>query len=136
MSDWIPREGEQVALQRITGPALFLGLHKMTASALGALAENVQWSDVVPADGHTDVALASWTVPTGANRGQPATHPVVSFAGGTGKDSVGGFYIRTDTDPPLLLAIGLHPDVAAGGALKPMGEGSRYDVDPSLPVGP
>lgn len=136
MADWIPRQGEQAALERIVGESLYLGLHGMTAAQLTTLGDDVMWTDIVAAAGHPEVQLVpgSWAVPSGSDRGDPATYPVVRFTGQAGRGDVGGFYIRTPGN--LLLAVGLHPDVMAGQPLKTMGEGEFYDVDLSLPAEP
>lgn len=140
MADFVPNQGEEemnnVLLGKIPQPALFLGLMQNTPANVNSLGELMQWSNIVQATGFVGaneqaVLAANWTVPTGAQSGNPATHPQVEFTADVGGASnVSGYYIRSANN--RLWAVGLSAEVEVSGVLRTMLAGARYRVNPSV----
>lgn len=134
MPDFTPNVGEEEVMKRVLNQTLFLGLFRNTPTNINLLGEAIQWSDILQATGFVGgnektLTLASWTIPTGASAGNPATAPLQTFtAQAGGADSVAGYYIRTSTN--VLLAVGLNPEVESSGILKVMPEGALFRVNP------
>lgn len=140
MADFIPNEGEEeilnVLLGKIAQPTLYLGLFNNTPANVDSYGEAMVWSNVTQCTnfvGGNEKTLASgsWTVPTGANAGNPATYPQQEFTADTGgATDVAGYYIRSGNNK--LWAVGVNPEVAASGIRKTMLAGARYRVNPQL----
>lgn len=140
MADFIPNEGEEemlnVLLGKIPKPALYLGLMQNTPAQVNSAGEAMTWSNVNQVTGlvggdEVELTPANWSVPTGANAGDPATHPQIEFvADSGGADPVSGYYVRSANNK--LWIVGVNPEVAANGILKTMLPGARYRVNPQL----
>ena len=140
MADFTPNQGEEemnnVLLGKIPQPALFMGLMQNTPANVNSLGEAMQWSNIVQATGFVGgneqaLLAANWTVPTGAQAGNAATHPQVEFtADAGGASNVSGYYIRSANN--RLWAVGLNAEVEVSGVLKTMLAGARYRVNPSI----
>jgi hypothetical protein len=144
MPQFVPKEGQRemtrVLLKQIPQPDLVVGLFTNSAAEIAALGLDAVLADLDQASavvgsgvvsGEYQFTPSNWTVPGGAQTGDPATHPNVEFqapAGGT--SDIAGYYVRSTNG--VLWIVGLNPDVEAGGALKPMPAGATYSVDPSL----
>lgn len=134
MADFIPNEGEEKALQAILNQTLYLGLMNNAPAAVNTLGETMKWSDVVQATGFVGgnektLVYGGWTIPTGVNAGNPATHAQQEFVADVGGASdVSGYYIRTADNK--LLVVGVNPEVAASGVKKTMLAGAKYRVNP------
>lgn len=138
MPDYIPNEGEEeimnVLLGKIARPNIFLGLFQNTPANIASLGENIVWSNIVQVTGlvggnEVQLLPANWTVPTGAQAGNPATHPQVEFIADVGGASnVAGYYIRSANNK--LWVVGVNPEVEASGLLKTMLAAARYRVNP------
>lgn len=138
MADFIPNEGEEeilnVLLGKIARPNIFLGLFQNTPANVNSLGEGMVWSNIVQVTGlvggnEIQLLPANWTVPTGAQAGNPATHPQVSLTADVGgADPVAGYYIRSANNK--LWVVGLNPEVEVSGILKTMLAGAIYRVNP------
>lgn len=150
MASYIPNEAEESFLNAAwkNGEDFFIGLMSNTPAAIAALGENLSWSDIVPVTnvtpsspgGANGAAVgAEWrmdsldfTVPTGANAGDDATHPQIEFLAGAGGASadVSGYYIRNSSN--VLRGVNTNPEVESSGTLKVMAEGAIYRANPAL----
>ena len=136
MADFMPNEGEEKSLNILLNQTLYLGLFKNTPAAIAALGESIVWSNITPATGFVGgdektLVFGSWTIPTGAQSGNPATYPQQEFVADTGgADDVCGYYIRTSDNK--LLAVGVNAEVAQTGVLKTMLEAAKYRVNPQI----
>lgn len=136
MADFIPNQGEANALQKILNQTLYMGLMQNTPTEINGLGEAIVWADIVPSVGYVGgdektLSYGSWTIPTGAQAGNPATYAQQEFVADTGgADPVSGYYIRTADATPILLVVGVNSEVAASGVLKTMLAGARYRVNP------
>jgi len=135
MADYVPNVGEEWMMARIlTYGTVYVGLMGNSKASLAGLGEGVTYGNLtlitnLSPGNEIAVTTGQWTIPTGANAGDPATGPTVTFTAGTGgaSGSVSGYYVRSPTN--VLLWLGLHPDVDADGPLKSMPEGATYSVD-------
>lgn len=140
MADFIPNQGEEeilnVLLGKIAQPTLYLGLMSNTPSNVNGYGEAMVWSNITQATGFVTsnektLSPASWTVPTGASAGNPATYPQQEFEADTGGASdVSGYYIRSSNNK--LWVVGVNSEVAASGVLKTMLVGAKYRVNPQF----
>lgn len=140
MADFMPNEGEEellnVALGKIPQPALYLGLFTNLPAAIASLGEGAKLEDLTQATGFVGgnektLGAGSWTVPTGAQSGQPATFPQQTFTADTGGASnVCGYYIRSGNNK--LWAVGVNPEVEANNTPKQMLAGAVYRVNPQI----
>lgn len=140
MADFIPNQGEEeilnVILGKIAQPTLYMGLFSNTPSNIAGYGEGIVWANITQATGFVTsnertLSPASWTVPTGASAGDPATYPQQEFVADTGGASnVGGYYIRSGNNK--LWVVGVNPEVAASGVLKSMIAGAKYRVNPQF----
>lgn len=136
MTDFVPNEGEEKALNLILNQNLYLGLFSNTPAQIAALGDNIVWANIVQATGFVGgnektLTLANWTIPTGGNAGNPATAAQQVFTADTGGASnVGGYYLRTSDNK--LLMVGVNPEVEASGVLKTMLQGAVYRVNPQF----
>ncbi len=136
MADFVPNEGEEKALNVLLNQTLFLGLFNNTPASIAALGEGIRWSDIVPVTNivggnEKTLTLASWTIPTGVNSGNPATAAQQTFTADTGgSPDVAGYYIRTADNK--LLVVGLNPEVEVTGIRKVMLAGAVYRVNPQF----
>ena len=140
MADFIPNQGEEeilnVLLGKIAQPTLYLGLFSNTPANVNGYGETMLWSNITQATGFVSanektLSSGSWTVPTGASSGNPATYPQQEFvADAGGASDVAGYYIRSSNNK--LWGVGVNPEVAASGILKTMLAGAKYRVNPQL----
>lgn len=140
MADFIPNQGEEemlnVLLGKIAQPTLYLGLMSNTPADVNTKGEAMVWTDVTQATGFVTanektLAAGSWTVPTGAQSGDPATFAQQEFtADAGGASNVSGYYIRSSNNK--LWVVGVNAEVAASGILKTMLAGAKYRVNPQL----
>lgn len=134
MADFTPNEGEAKALQQILNQTLYLGLFQNTPANINTLGESIVWANITPAQGFVGgdektLAYGSWTIPTGASAGNPATYPQQEFtADAGGADPVAGYYVRTADNK--LLVVGVNAEVELTGVLKVMAAGAKYRVNP------
>lgn len=134
MADFVPNEGEQVAMEQILNQTLYLGLFQNTPASIAALGEAIVWANITQATGFVGgdektLSYGSWTIPSGAQAGNPATYPQQEFVADVGgADSVAGYYIRTAGNK--LLVVGVNPEVELTGVLKVMAENAKYRVNP------
>lgn len=134
MTDFVPNEGEAKILSLILNQNIHVGLFQNTPAQIAALGDNIKWSDIVQATGFVGgnektLVFADWTIPAGANAGNPATAPQLVFTADVGGASnVAGYYMRTDDNK--LIMVGLNPEVEASGVLKTMLAGAVYRVNP------
>lgn len=135
MADYVPNVGEEEMMKRILQHStVYVGLMGNSKANLASFGEGVVLGNLTAITNLTPsneiaVTTGQWTIPTGVNSGNPATGPSVTFTASSGGASaaVSGYYVRSATN--ILLWLGLHPDVDAGGALKAMPEGATYTVD-------
>jgi len=135
MADYVPNVGEEEMMKRILqNSTVYVGLMGNTKASLNSLGEAVTYGDLtkitnLSPSNEIAVTTGQWTIPTGANAGDPATGPTTTFTAGSGGASgaVSGYYVRSGTN--VLLWLGMHPDVEADGPLKSMPEGATYSVD-------
>lgn len=134
MTDFVPNEGEEKALQLLLNQNLFLGLMQNTPAQIAALGDTLVWANIVAATGFVGgnektLTFAGWTIPTGGSAGNPATYAQQVFtADVAGANNVSGYYIRTSDNK--ILMVGLNPEVEASGILKTMLAGAVYRVNP------
>jgi hypothetical protein len=134
MPDFVPNEGEAKALQQILNQTLYLGLFQNTPANILSLGEAIVWGNITPATGFVGgnekaITYAGWTIPTGAQAGNPATYPQQEFiASESGASDVAGYYLRTADNK--LLVVGLNPEVELTGVLKQMAPNAKYRVNP------
>ncbi len=140
MSDFTPNEGEEEMLNVLLGktslPTLFLGLFNNSVSNFNSYGDAIIWANIVQATNFTGsdektITPANWVIPTGINKGNPATYPEQTFIADTGGAStVSGYYIRSSNN--VLWVVGLHPDVEVDSIPKAMPAGAQINISPQF----
>jgi len=141
MADFTPDEGEEKMNGVLTGKVAFptnlrVVLFQNTPANINTLGEDIVYADLTLSTGFVGgdsktLTPASWTIPTGASAGQPATYPQLEFEADTGgADDVAG-YALVDSDD-VIWGLGLNPQVESSGTPVTMLEGAKYRVNPQL----
>jgi len=134
MADFVPNEGEAKSLQQILNQTLYLGLFQNTPANIASLGDAIVWSNITAATGFVGgdektLVYGSWTIPVGAQAGNPATYAQQEFvAGEAGASSVAGYYVRSADNK--LMVVGVNAEVELTGVLKQMAPSARYRVNP------
>lgn len=151
MASIFPNEAEERALTALyaNGEDFFCGLFANLPAALDVIGrENLVFADltlitnVTPSSSGAPNGAAvgaewrmdalDWTIPTGAQAGNDASHPQIEFLAGVGGASAAasGYYVRNGSN--VLVFLNTHPTVESTGTALAMNvEGAIYRANPA-----